>query len=175
MVEVVKNMDKRGIASTGIAVIVVIVAIAAVGVGYFVTRGAAPGAAPSDIEAATSLSFKVDTPLGGVETFRVKNIGSPNIKFRRDGTILGEEYIEILDVGEEKVWMWTSTGGWTDMSAIVQTAILLYRQLLEEYKTELSEWTGGDHTYTDPMTDGTVRIYDIEVNPTLPDTLFQHG
>jgi len=38
----------------------------------------------------------------------------------------------------------------------------------EDYRTELSNWTGG--TWTSP--DGSITISDIQVNPSLPDSLF---
>jgi len=172
-------MDKRGIAAIGIAIIV-IVAIAVVGIGYVVTRGAAPGT-PSgtpgtDVETATSLSFNADTTVSGMEytmTFKVKNIGSPNTKFRIDGTVAGQEFKLIMDAGEEKAWMWMSATGWQDVSAVMQTYLEQYQTEFEAYRTELSGWTGGDYTYTDPATGASVRIYNIEVNPTLPDSLFQ--
>lgn len=166
-------MDKRRKISPIIIAIIVIVAIAAVGIGYIVTRGAAPS---GDIETATSLSFKVDMTILGTEStmiFKAKDIESPNTKFRIDGTIAGEEFKLIIYTGEEKAWMWMSLTGWQDISATMQPYLEQYQTQFDAYKEELSDWTGGDYTYTDPTTGATVRIYDVVINPDLPDTLFQ--
>lgn len=166
-------MDKKRRISPIIIAIIVIVAIAAVGIGYILTRGAAPS---GDIETATSLSFKVDTTVMGTEypmTFKAKDIQSTNTKFRIDGTAAGEEYKLIIYTGEENAWMWMSATGWQDVSATMQPYLEQYQTQFDAYKEELSDWTGGDYTYTDPTTGATVRIYDVVINPDLPDTLFQ--
>jgi len=166
-------MDKKRRISPIIMAIIVIVAIAAVGIGYIVTRGAAPS---GDIETATSLSFKVDTTVMGTEytmTFKGKDIQSTNTKFRIDGTAAGEEFKLIIYTGEEKAWRWLSATGWQDISATMQPYLEQYLTQFEAYQGELSDWTGGDYTYTDPTTGATVRIYDVVLNPDLPDTLFQ--
>ncbi len=166
-------MDKKRRISPIIIVIIVIVAIAAVGIGYILTRGAAPS---GDIETATSLSFKVDTTVMGTEytmTFKGKDIQSSNTKFRIDGTIVDEEFKLIIYTGEENAWMWMSATGWQDISATMQPYLEQYQTQFDAYKEELSDWTGGDYTYTDPTTGATVRIYDVVINPDLPDTLFQ--
>lgn len=166
-------MDKRRRISPIIIAIIVIVAIAAVGIGYIVTRGAAPS---GDIETATSLSFKVDMTIMDTQStmiFKAKDIESPNTKFRIDGTIADEEFKLIIYTGEEKAWMWMSLTGWQDISATMQPYLEQYQTQFDAYKEELSDWTGGDYTYTDPTTGATVRIYDVVINPDLPDTLFQ--
>ena len=166
-------MDKKRRISPIIIAIIVIVAIAAVGIGYILTRGAEPSA---DIETATSLSFKVDTTVMGTEytmTFKGKDIQSTNTKFRIDGTIADEEFKLIIYTGEENAWMWMSATGWQDVSATMQPYLEQYQTQFDAYKEELSGWTGGDYTYTDPTTGATVRIYDVTINPDLPDTLFQ--
>lgn len=166
-------MDKRRRISPIIIAIIVIVAIAAVGIGYIVTRGAAPS---GDIETATSLSFKVDMTIMDTQStmiFKAKDIESPNTKFRIDGTLIGEEFKLIIYTGEEKAWMWMSLTGWQDISATMQPYLEQYQTQFDAYKEELSDWTGGDYTYTDPTTGAIVRIYDVVINPDLPDTLFQ--
>ena len=166
-------MDKKRRISPIIIAIIVIVAIAAVGIGYILTRGAAPS---EDIETATSLSFKVDTTVMGTEytmTFKGKDIQSTNTKFRIDATIAGEEFKLIIYTGEENAWMWMSATGWQDISETMQPYLEQYQTQFDAYKEELSDWTGGDYTYTDPTTGATVRIYDVVLNPDLPDTLFQ--
>ena len=166
-------MDKKRRISPIIIAIVAIVAIAAVGIGYIVTRGAVPS---GDIETATSLSFKVDTTIMGAEytmTFKGKDIQSSNSKFRIDGTIAGEEFKLIIYTGEEKAWMWMSATGWQDISETMQQYLEQYETQFEAYMEELSDWTGEDYTYTDPATGATVRLYDVVINPDLPDTLFQ--
>lgn len=102
--------------------------------------------------------------------FRAKNIGSPNIKFRVEGTAEGQEFKFIFDAGESKAWMWLSAIGWQDISEYMQSYFQQFQQQFNGYTTQLSGWTGGDWTYADPTTGATVRIYDIVVNPSLPDS-----
>ena len=47
----------------------------------------------------------------------------------------------------------------------------IWNSLYQGYVTNLSTWTGGDWTYT--AEGATVRIYDISVNPSIPDSVFQ--
>ena len=177
-------MDQKGIAPLIIVAIVVIAAVV-VGVAVLVaTRGeeGAPGGegggGGGDIGTATSLSFDVEVrePDGDVTytgTFKGKNLGAANFKFRMEGTVAGVEFKVIADAGTEKAWAWNSATGWMDVSSYFQTYFDQYRAEFESYQEQLSGWTGGDYTYTDPTTGYSVAMSNIEVNPDLPDSLFQ--
>jgi len=45
--------------------------------------------------------------------------------------------------------------------------------MFEAHRTQLLGWTHGDWTYTDPETGYSVRIYDVQVDPSLADALFE--
>jgi len=149
------------------AVIVIVIVVAAVGVGsYFLLKGGEG----EDIGEATSLDLKLDaTYMGETLTmrFRVKNIGTPNVKIRIDYLYPievdpGFASVSILDVGENKKWDYRYDE-W-DVEDLDMEEYL-------ELKEHLDRWVRGETNYT--YDGATVRIYDIVVNPDLPDSLFQ--
>ena len=166
-------MTQEGISPLIIVVIVVVAAVAGVGI-YLATRGEGVPGEGEGIAGATSLSFKVDkTEVGQAitETWKAKNIGSANFKLRFERTSMGQlQFKCIVDAGEEKAWTWYPYTGWEEVS--FQSYLIMHKMRFEEYKERLSGWTGGEWQYTDPDI-GAVRIYDIVVNPDLPDSLFQ--
>jgi len=124
------------------------------------------------IGSATSLSFKVDSTMGGYSlsyTFKAKNIGSEHLKLRIDGTAMDQSVVYIVNGETQQAWM-SSGDQWTDLSSTYSTQWSTWSQSFGSYQESLSGWTGG--TYTSP--DGSVTISDIQVNPTLDDSLFVH-
>jgi outer membrane lipoprotein-sorting protein len=166
--------ETKGIAPLIIAVVVVVVvAVAGVGV-YVATRGGGGGGEnqPSggDVGSATSLSYDItETSTGSAFTFKAKDIGSSNMKMRIEGTFAGmEDIIYIINGATQTMWM--SYGGtWTDMSSYYSTYFDTYSTMLSGYQTDLGSWTGSGN-----ITVGTVTISNIQVNPTLADSLFTH-
>ena len=155
-------MREKGVSSA--VVIVIVIVIAAVGVGsYFLLKGGEG----EDIGEATSLDLKMDATYED-ETltmrFRVKNIGTPNVKIRIDYLDIEVDYVLILDVGENKAWYYYD-GEWM--------AEDFYMEDYLELKEYLDRWISGELTYIDPATGVTMTVYDIVVNPDLPDSLFQ--
>jgi hypothetical protein len=72
--------------------------------------------------------------------------------------------------------MWVESGGqWTDLSSAYSSQSSIWNSAFLGYKNSLTSWSGvGDWTYTDPSGD-TVRISNVSVDPSLPDSLFQHS
>jgi len=129
------------------------------------------------IAGATSLSCKVDATYGGspyTMTLKVKNIGSDHIKIRMERTMMGQEVIEIINGELQKAWGYTTDGGWLDMSENFSGLWNQFSQYQTGLQTAFSGWTGGEITTTDPTTGTSVRVYDIELNPVLEDSLFVH-
>lgn len=192
-------MNKKTLAI--IAVVVVVIAVVAVGV-YLATQGdsgdnspnptptptvtptptgtstTTPTATPSgtggNVAGATSLKYSVSVTEGGQTqgyTYQAKNAGSNNIMLRIDFTdSSGEKTIYVINGVETKAWTF-SNGAWEDVSAAYQTQFNIWNSLYQGYVTNLSTWTSGDWTYTSEG--ATVRIYDISVNPSIPDSVFQ--
>ncbi|MEW6222616.1 MAG: hypothetical protein AB1476_04820 [Candidatus Hadarchaeota archaeon] len=174
-----RRKESAGVAiSAGVGVFIVII-IAAAGVGGFlVLKGGGGGgstATSGNVSTATSLSFNVDGTYQSqslTSTVKMKNIGQSTAKLRMDMTVAGTTSSVIVDSGASKTWMWTAETGWQDMSSYISPET--YTAMTQTYTTQLAGWTGtGEYTYTDPTTGSTVRIYNIQVNPSIPDSEFQ--
>jgi uncharacterized protein (UPF0333 family) len=173
-------MNQKGISALVIAVIVVIV-VAAVGVGVYLAmsntgeNGGNGGGETPDVEGATSLQFSVAiTAEGesiGTYTYMAKNIGTSDMMIRVEMSN-GYELVDIVNGAEQKAWEYMA-GEWTDLSDTFSDQWDAWDSTWQGYKNSLADWTGtGDWTYTD--TDGSsIRVYDIAVNPSLADSLFQ--
>lgn len=138
-----------------------------------------PSPPPADsIDTADSIQFSAthsseETPPETLYeyTWSAKNIGTPNMMTRIEGTFSGQNIIYIINGAQQKAWMHTS-GMWVDLSHEFHNEFDTWSETWQEYETNLQDWAGtGDWTYTTPM--GTTRIYDISVNPELPDSLFK--
>lgn len=133
----------------------------------------------STVGAATSLQFSVSlTHEGAIEwayTYMAKNIGASNMMIRVEMTETGSDpIIYIINGAQQKVWI-QSGGQWADLSSEFTSQWSSWNSAFTGYRDSLAGWAGaGDWTYTDSNGD-TVRLYDIIVNPSLADSLFQHG
>lgn len=166
-----------------IAVVAIIVVVAVVAGVYLATQSGGttptptPSATPSggDIAGASSLQFSVDITGGetaGTYKFMAKNIGESNMMVRVEMSN-GYELIDIINGADQTAWE-SVDGTWMDLSADYATMFDAWDSTLTGYKTSLADWTGTtEYTYTD--VDCSVRIYDIAVNPTLADSLFEHS
>lgn len=153
---------KRGISKALAAgIIVVIIVIVAIVISYYYLMPA-PEPEPTPTPTPTpvsSLKFNVDLTYDEVTdtfTYYLKGIDADNITMRMEYTFAGEEYVVILNEEQE---------GWGD-----------YEGTVSDYIDRLEGWTEGDVTYTydDPTTGETAaKIYNIEVNPVLEDSLFE--
>ena len=139
-------------------------------------NGGGNGGTTTDVAGASSLQFSVSFTEEGVgtdvSTYRVKNAGTSNVMMRIDTALAtGEDYIYIINGAQQKVWIY-GDGEWTDLSVAYDTYWNAWSTTWEGYRTSLADWTGlGDWSYTEGG--ATIRIYDIYVNPSLADSLFQ--
>lgn len=136
------------------------------------------GGGGGGIAGATSLSYTVDATVEGAGTTtmtcKMKDIGSSSMKILIEGTAMGQDFTYIINGALREMWI-CSDGQWVDMSEMFESQWDQWTGTLEGYEAQLSGWTGGeDWTYTDPATGTSVRIYNIEVNPILDDSLFVH-
>jgi len=137
-----------------------------------------------DIEGATSLGFKVNATIGGTNelyAFTAKNLGTSDILLRGDQwDAQGNAFVYLFNQTAQTLWIEYS-GMWTDYSTEFDSywsgadSALIGYTAFDCYKTELAtNWSGtGDHDYTDG--EDTFHIFDIIVNPSIEDSLFQHG
>jgi hypothetical protein len=168
-----------------VVVVIVVVAVVAAGV-YLVTQSGGGGATPTpspsatpsgaDVAGASSLQFSVDITGGasaGTYTFMAKNIGTSDMMIRVEASD-DYELIDIVNGAQQKAWE-SVNGEWTDYSATYADQFNVWDSTLTAYKSSLASWTGAsEYTYTD--SDGnSVRIYNISLNPTLADSLFEHS
>jgi hypothetical protein len=169
-----------------IAVVAVVVVVAVVAVVYLATQGGGGGPTPtptptvtpsgSDIAGASSLQFSVEIAAGesaGTYKYMAKNIGESNMMIRVEMTN-DYELIDIVNGAQNKAWE-SADGEWTDLSDNYAAMFDAWDSTFAGYKSSLASWTGiSEWTYTDP--DGnSVRVYDIAVNPSLADSLFEHS
>lgn len=188
-------MNQKGISKL-VIVVIIVVAVLVVGVVAYLGmsgggggngtgdnggnggggNGGGNGGTTTDVAGASSLQFSVSVTQTGVgqevATYMVKNAGTSGMMMRIDMTdVSGENFIYIINGVQEKVWVY-SEGEWTDLSVAYSTYWDTWNSAWEGYRTSLADWTGvGDWSYTTP--DGEVSIYDIDVNPSLADSLFE--
>lgn len=192
-----KNSRKMLIA----AVVVIVLVVAVIGGVYLATRGNGttnPSTSPtptsnpsatsnpstsgmtSDVAGASSLQFTVSVTNSsgasqGSYTYYAKNAGTDSQMVRIEFTDpSGESFVYIVNGAQQKVWV-ESGGQWTDLSSAYTSQSSTWNSAFLGYKDNLTGWSGvGDWTYTDPNGD-TVRISNVSVNPSLPDSLFEHS
>lgn len=161
-------MNQKTLAIAVIAIVVV--AVIAVG-AYWALQAHEK---PTGIEGATSLTFSLDITGGekeGTYTYMAKNIGTSDMMIRVEIPLGGIEVVYIVNGAQQKAWA-NEGSGWVDLSDTFSDQWDVWDETWHGYTDKLSTWTAGDWTYTD--TDGsTVKIYDITVNPSLEDSLFE--
>lgn len=161
-----------------VAALIVIV-VAAVAGGLWVYNGGSKGGGNTQsvsVANATSLEFMANvTTQGSIVVTHAcygKNIGTPNLMIRID--ILGGEagnWSYILDTGQEKSWNSTNYGAYASGNYTADWAF--WGTVWTGFVTNLKNWSGtGDYSYTS-SNGNPVTIYNIKVNPKLPDSLFQ--
>lgn len=128
---------------------------------------------------ATSLAFTVEVDTQGVQytyQYRARNIGASSLDVRIDVT--SEQFNGIYIVsGSTRQGCIYSGEQWIDFTAMYQdfdTFWTEWSNSFEGYHGYLAEeWTGiQGWTYTIPNV-GTVTYTDIEINPSLPGSIFQ--
>jgi hypothetical protein len=186
-------LNKKGISTWLIvAIIVVVVVIGGIAVYVLYSGGGGeeeitptPTPTPNaDVESATSLAFKVNGTIGGVNelyAFTAKNLGTSDILMRTDEfDVEGNAFIYQFNQTAQTVWA-SYSGQWSDVSSEwtsywdgANSGVVGYTAF-EEYKTQLAtNWSGsGDYDYS--SSGDTFHIYDIVINPSIEDSLFAHG
>ena len=102
-----------------------------------------------------------------------KPIGTENMMVRVEGVIATQNIVYIVNGAQQKVWISTNDM-WVEVSEQFGEYWNDWRDSLEAYEDTLEDWTGtGDYSYTLPSGDS-MRIYNIQVNPALADSLFTH-
>jgi hypothetical protein len=123
---------------------------------------------------ASSLQYRVSIVREGesYETmYSAKNIGTSDLMIRVDISTTEGDIVYIVNGAQQKAWEYVGDE-WNDLSDTFSAEWDMWNTTVQGYTDNLSSWTGGDWTYTDA--DGTpVRIYDITVNPSLADSLFE--
>jgi len=151
-----------------VAVLVVVIVVGGVAAYVLMTPGGdngnGNGEETPNVADASSLQFNVEDTTGTYK-YSTKNMDSDTL-LRME--YLDEEYgfVVIIDNGEEKAWS-TMTGEWAEEN--FETTCTDWYPVWEDYVDSLADWTDGEWISEDE----TVRIYDIEVNPELEDSLFQ--
>lgn len=160
------------------AVFAVVAGVAGV---YFATRGGGGGGGGGggttpDIAGASSLQFSVDITGGesaGTYKYMAKNIGTSSMMIRVEIASAEGDVIYIVNGAQQKAWGY-SGGEWIDLSDTYSDQWDAWNAMWVGYRDSLLDWTGtGDWTYTDSQ-GNSVRVYNIAVNPSLADSLFQH-
>ena len=162
---------------------VLVIAIVVVGVGAYVYLGMGGGTTEGNgVADATSLQYDADVTYQGATSlyqFVAKDIDTDNMALRID--ILGGEtgnYTYILNGADQTAWVGVNDE-WTDVSSDFTNQWNAWVGEGKQWTTDVNNlaanWSGtGDYTYTDSATDTTIRIYNIMVNSTIDDALFQH-
>ena len=129
-----------------------------------------------DVSTATSIRYKVSIQPAGQASMEyeyiVKDAGTDNMKMRISVETEDEVATYVINGETQTAWVYTGEE-WLDLSAGFTTYWDMHKESWEGYQTSLQDWTGlGEYRYDLPTGDAVV-IYDIQINPTLDDSLFQ--
>ena len=111
----------------------------------------------------------------GSYTYSAKNAGTSNMMIRVEFTdpTSASNFVYIVNGALRQAWM-SSDGEWIDLSSAFDSQYSNWDETFTDYKNNLSDWSGlGDWSYT--VGGETIRIHNISVNPSLPDSLFEHS
>jgi hypothetical protein len=160
---------------TLVAMVVAIAVVGSAGGYILMNNGSGNTVKVAD---ATSLQYDVDVTYQGTTTlskFAGKNLGTSNMILRIDLSGSNQDnFTNVVNSADQTAWRSTN-GNWADVSATYDTIMAI--GCGEQWRNNvnaLANWTGtGDSTYTD-STGTSYRIYNVVINPTLADSLFQH-
>ena len=167
-----------------VAIIIVVAGVAAYVFLYAPSGGSNGGGEGGEdvytISNSTSLKFDVDLTIAGslgTYTFQGKNLQSAtDLMLRVDtqpDTTVSTTYSYIFFAGNETAYSSTDNGARTESSDF-QTDWTTWSGQFFGYVNHNPTWMsgGGDISYTDSAVGGDVVIHNIEINPTLADSLF---
>jgi hypothetical protein len=163
-----------------VAVLIIIIVVGAAAAYYLMNTGGGGGITPTptpttspanNVANATTLTFSANvTSQGSTITYNWagKNFHTtPTIRVDFAG------YSYLLNAGQEKSWSSTNNGStWTSGNFTADWPA--WGAQWQSYVDALTpgHWSGsGDYTFTD-TTGATVTLFNISVNPTIPDSTF---
>ena len=123
------------------------------------------------------LKYSVSVTENGVNqgsyTFWGKNADTNSFMMRIEFSSPDGDGIYIFNAAKREAWIY-SDGEWEDVSIVFDMQFDAWNNPWRGYVNSPAGWAGtGDHSYS---ADGvTVRIYDISVNPSLDDSLFENA
>lgn len=129
----------------------------------------------SSLQFTTSITNSAGV-LQGSYTYYAKNAGTANMMMRIEMTdpSSGSNIVYIINGALQQAWMQIG-GQWTDLSSTFTSELSSWDTTFKGYQNNLADWSGiGDWTYTSP-TGETIRISNVSVNPSLPNSLFEHS
>ena len=185
-------MNKKAVSMVLVAVVVIVVVVVVGVAAYWALsntggeEGPTPTPTPTpaaSVEDATSLGFKVNATVGGVNelyAFTAKNLGTSDIQLRVDETdAQGAAFIYVYNQTAQTAWA-NVAGEWMDLGDFTaywsgDNSGLVGHTAFDCYQTELAaNWSGsGDYDYTSG--EDTFHIFDIVINPSVDDSLFAYG
>lgn len=123
------------------------------------------------IAKATSYQFSMEMGATVVPyTCYVKNDHSPHMAIRIEMPSINQIYI--LNSQQQKSWVFRGEA-WSDTSSGFIENFAIWNATVYDYKDALASWNGfGDFIYQSE--EGTVKLYNIILNPSLDDSLFEH-
>ena len=166
------------------AVIIVIIVVVVAGAYVLMNSGGGGGVENTyTVANATSLQFNDNVTFGStysMHTISAKNVNASNMMLLID--ISGGEsgnYTYILNQGTQTAWQCVN-GNWTNVSNDFTNQWNTYVGEHKLWTTDvghlINDWSGtGNYTYVGSTTGGTHNIYNVVINPTLADSLFQHN
>jgi hypothetical protein len=139
------------------------------------------GAKTVTVADATSLQYNSDvTYQGDITQFKwaATNMGATNMALHID-ILHGQQgnYSYILNSGDKTAWV-AVNGTWTNVSSDFTNQWNTWVGTGQRWTNDLNaltNWSGtGDCNYNDSARMVSIRIYNVAINPTMADSLFQH-
>jgi hypothetical protein len=166
-----------------VAVVVIVIVVAGVGIYVFMGGGGGGGGGgePETVYTmgnATSLQYTVDLTTSGVTgtyKFAGKNLGTAEIMLRVDANPVVSEgtiYSYVMYATNQTSYN-NETGTWAEGNFTKDWGVTWSPQW-SGYIAHNSDWKTGDNDilYTDDA-GNSVKVYNIVINPTLADSVFQ--
>jgi hypothetical protein len=166
-----------------VAVLVIIIVVAGVVVYYYMGTGESGGGGGGGGETvytlgnATSVQYTVNLtdPTGvGIYTFAGRNLGTADIELRVDATpVVGYDTYSYIMFATNQTSYNNETGTWA-AGNFTQDWGVTWSGQFEGYISHNADWMTGDSNISYHDSAGNeVLVYDIMINPSLPDSLFQ--
>jgi hypothetical protein len=162
-----------------VAVLVIVIVIAGVAVyllsnnGNNGTTNPTPSPTPTTngVATASTLTYSANVTNAGQTTeykWSGKDIHGNNIVIRTDFDV----YSYILDSSQQKSWSSADSSATWTAGVYADDWPFWHDQWSQNVDALVSHWSGsGDYTYTDTLGE-TVTLFNIVVNPTIPDSTF---